>query len=243
MQIAELETARRRVLGGVASRLLRLKWHAAATRFELALRRHDRALKYSFNPDEPRVPAGVPEGGQWTSGGGSTGRMRLAGDVPTGDLPPEIPREKPPTSEGRTALLKQVARHIAEFGTTVEMFARLNPWLLTRAAEIRSYNDLPKSLEELQRAVSPKSEPGYQDHHIVEQGQARDDGYPREVINSRENVVRIPKLKHEEINGWYSRKNPRYGGQSPRQYLSGRNWEVRRAVGLEALRDRGVLKP
>ena len=47
--------------------LLRLKWHAAALRFELALRRYDRALKYGYHPDQPRVPAGVPEGGQWTT--------------------------------------------------------------------------------------------------------------------------------------------------------------------------------
>ena len=31
-----------------------------------------------FNPDQPRVPAGNPEGGQWTSGGGGRERIRLA---------------------------------------------------------------------------------------------------------------------------------------------------------------------
>ena len=55
--------------------LLRLKWLAAATRFEIALLRHDRALKrayalkYGYNPNQPRVPAGDPAGGQWTSEG------------------------------------------------------------------------------------------------------------------------------------------------------------------------------
>ena len=60
--------AARAIEGG----LLRLKWLAAATRFELALLRHDRALKYNFNPNEPRVPRGNPGGGQWTrvAGGG-----------------------------------------------------------------------------------------------------------------------------------------------------------------------------
>jgi hypothetical protein len=38
-------------------------------RFELALRRHDRALKYGYHPDQPRVPAGNPGGGQWTDEG------------------------------------------------------------------------------------------------------------------------------------------------------------------------------
>ena len=43
--------------------LLRLKWLAAATRFEIALVRHDRALKAGFDPNEPRVPRGNPDGG------------------------------------------------------------------------------------------------------------------------------------------------------------------------------------
>lgn len=58
---ARRHTAARTELG-----ILRLKWLAAATRFKLALRRHDRALKYGFNPDQPRVPRGNPNGGQWT---------------------------------------------------------------------------------------------------------------------------------------------------------------------------------
>jgi len=35
---------------------------------------------------------------------------------------------------------------------------------------------------------------------------------------------------------------PEFEGQSPRDYLSGRNWDVRMQVGLEALRQNGVLK-
>lgn len=42
-------------------------------RFELALRRHDRALKYGYHPDQPRVPAGNPDGGRWTAEGGASG--------------------------------------------------------------------------------------------------------------------------------------------------------------------------
>jgi hypothetical protein len=105
MQIVDLEMARRRALNGAASGLLRLKWLAAATRFELALRRHNRALKY--NPDQPRVPAGNSDGGQWTSGGGSTGRMRLAGDIPTGDSPPEIPDKIPSNPRTKWPLSKR----------------------------------------------------------------------------------------------------------------------------------------
>jgi hypothetical protein len=93
----------------------------------------------------------------------------------------------------------------------------------------------------LQRGVSTPA-PGYDIHHIVEQTQAANDGFPKEVINSPQNLVRIPRLRHQEINAWYQTKNPKYGGVTPREYLRGRSWEVRRAVGLRALRNFGVLK-
>jgi hypothetical protein len=111
-----------------------------------------------------------------------------------------------------------------------------------RAVEINSYNDPPKSLPDLQDAVSTPG-PGYHKHHIAEQGEARKDGFPEEVIDDPSNLVRIPKMKHEEITGWYQRKNPEFDGMPPREYLSGRSWEVRRSVGLDALRRFGVLKP
>jgi len=37
-------------LRAIEGGLLRLKWLAAATRFEIAMHRHMRALKYGYNP-------------------------------------------------------------------------------------------------------------------------------------------------------------------------------------------------
>ncbi len=54
----------------IISKLLQLKSMLAAATFETKLRQLTYALKY--DPNQPRVPAGSPEGGQWTSGGGST---------------------------------------------------------------------------------------------------------------------------------------------------------------------------
>jgi hypothetical protein len=57
----------------IASGLLRLKWLAAAARFQLALRNHADALKANFDPGQPRLPAGERGGGQWVGeGGGAT---------------------------------------------------------------------------------------------------------------------------------------------------------------------------
>lgn len=69
------------------------------------------------------------------------------------------------------------------------------------------------------------------------------DGFSREVIHSPDNLVKVPRKKHHDINGWYQRPNADFNWQTPREYLSGRNWNVRRSVGLEALRIHGVLKP
>jgi hypothetical protein len=258
MQTIDIETQRLRSLRALASGTLRLKWLAAGTRFEIAAHRHGLALKYGYNPAQPRVPRGNPDGGEWTDSGrdgqgtltGSfIGLMHLAGEIPTGDSPedpekPEVPEKKPPTPKERTKVKKQVARWLDRISGTVEAvgaMAKLSAWLETYSPEIESYRDPPKSLEELQRAVRTP-EAGYDIHHIVEQAQARADGFLRDVVDGPDNLVRIPRLKHQEINGWYQRKNDKFGGVSPRDYLSGRNWEVRRTVGLEVLRKFGVLE-
>ena len=239
MNALDLEYQRLDALCIIRANLLELKWLAAATRFELAMHRHYWALKAGFNPDQPRIPKPNPGGGRWTDAGMSSGRIRLAGDIPTGDSP-EIPEERPKTSRERTAVKKEVARQIAEFGMSALGLAKISQWLVTYRAEIETYNDPPKSFEELRRDTSTTA-PGYDIHHIVERNQ--EDRFTREAINSPDNLVRVPRLKHQEINSWYQTKNDEFGGMSPREYLSGRSWEVHRSVGLDALRKYGVLKP
>jgi hypothetical protein len=224
-------------LRGAQARLAHLRWLLADLKFDLTLRR----LARKYSPDQPRVPAGNPDGGQWTSDGSSEGRIRLAGEIPTND-PPKFPKERPPTSAGRTAALKAAARLLGRFGGPIGKVIEIGSWAYSYLPIITSYGDPPRALEELQRAVSTPAT-GYDLHHIVEQTQAERDGFTREAIDARENLVRIPTIKHWEINGWYQRKNSDFGGLTPRQYLSGRNWEVRRAVGLKALRIHGVLNP
>jgi hypothetical protein len=57
------------------------------------------------------------------------------------------------------------------------------------------------------------------------------------------NVVKIPKIAHYQITGWYMTGNANLGGLSPREYLSDKSWEERRQVGLDALVRFKVLKP
>lgn len=209
------------------------------------LARHDHAKAY--DPNQPRVPAGNPDGGRWTSEGGTgqpgpgARRIRLAGPLPTDD-PPELPKQRPSTSAERTRAIKEAARLLGRYGGPLAKIVRAAYWLYEYDAKIEASLDPPMGLDELQRAVTtPK--PGYHRHHIVEQTSAEQDGYPRSLIDGQDNLVRIPALKHEDISAWYSTKNKDFGGLSPRDYLRGKSWDRRRAIGLDALRDHGVLRP
>jgi hypothetical protein len=223
------------------------------------------ALARKYNPNQPRVPAGNSDGGQWTDGtaaggAGSLGLFQitprdntidgaqLAGDLPPDDGPPPIPPRKPETTEGRMKFVRQAVRWLRVVG-------RLSPaadiflgaldqaeGLKRLTNVIKTANDPPGTLEELQERAQLPGEAGYEDHHIVGQFAQNRQQFGDTRIDSPENKVRIPTLRHLEINGWYSRPNDRFGGLSPRDYLRGKNWDEQLSIGLEVLRDQGVLK-
>ena len=114
-------------------------------------------------------------------------------------------------------------------------------WLYHAIPTIRSYLDAPKTLEELQEDLTSMA--GYDRHHIVERSAAEEAGYPARRINNPDNIVRIPRMKHWEINAWYQTSKRELGDISPREYLKGKDWDERRRIGLEALRRFGVLAP
>jgi hypothetical protein len=169
--------------------------------------------------------------------------------------PPDVPQQRPPTEQAKNNFIKEAARWIAtairagrSFSPFVAAYEAMS-WLDTDRPLIESYQDPPRSLEELQQAVSNKSAAGYNDHHIVEKAAARDANYPEEIIQAPDNKARIPTLKHWEITGWFQRANPRFKDPvtgeaiSPRDYLKDKEWAERRRVGLEALIEFEVLKP
>jgi hypothetical protein len=192
-----------------------------------------------YDPNQPRVPAGHPDGGQWTSGGEMFGqeRMRAAG---MGIAP--VPPIRPPRGRERNPIIKEMAKALAKGGIVLAKVFAAAPWLREFHAMIEAYRDPPRSLEELQRAAYSPA-PGYDVHHIVEQTPAADDGFSKSTIDAPENLVRISRLKHWEITAWYATKNRAFRNQSPREYLQGRSWGVRRSLGLKVLREFGVLKP
>jgi hypothetical protein len=225
--------------------------------------------KAGFNPDEPRVPAGNPDGGQWTRDGGNGAvnsdatpdntwkpSGQYAANNPPGvghnqgpplEEPPPIPPRPPATANGLNAFIKAAAYWLATAGKGVAgRYLRLLQaayWVTTLALPyIRAYLSPPKTLKELQQDVL-NPQVGYDIHHIVEQTPARKEGFSDDIIDGPDNLVRIPTLKHRQINGWYGRLNEKYDGLSPRDYLQGKSWEERTRVGREALIRFGVLKP
>ncbi len=117
---------------------LRLRSRLAADAFLAALDRYRALRAKEFNPDQPRVPAGSPEGGQWTSGEAGGGGwpvfdfgpiefgpidlgpadlapLAAAAGVghncgPSLDEPPQIPKEPPGDRTSRLAKAKEAAK-------------------------------------------------------------------------------------------------------------------------------------
>ena len=112
-------------------------------------------------------------------------------------------------------------------------------WLRDYRDLIQAARDPAKSLDELQSDFAAR--PGYDIHHIVEKTAAQRWGFTKDDIESPENLVMIPRLKHYQIIGWYATPRDEFDGLSPRDYLRDKDWE-RRWGGLRALAF-GVLKP
>jgi hypothetical protein len=170
------------------------------------------------------------------------------GDIEVGpsDSPPKIPVKRPSRSSKRTGVVRAVSNFLARnAGILADVFlgiVRGVDWLQDYQDVIQSNQDPPKSLQELMDGVG-KRRPGYDDHHIIEQTAAEYWGLTRSEIDDPSNLVSIPRLKHYQITGWYMTKSDRFGGLSPRDYLSDKGLEERRRVGLEALVEFGVLVP
>jgi hypothetical protein len=187
-------------------------------------------------PKEPRLRIPVPDG-------------EGSGEPPPPEDPPPLPDKPPATVKARNQLVKRVVKWIAgalarrapaHIRVFVDAIKAVN-WLADHYPEIQSYFDAPKSLDELRHSVDQPGE-GYEIHHIVEKDSAAKDGFSWSRINGRDNLVRVPKLKHHQITGWFMKINKDFGYRSPRDYLRGRSWAERTKIGLDALRVYGVLR-
>lgn len=217
-----------------------IEWNRAALRVQFTFALFARLYcKGGYDPDQPR-----DKYGKWTP--------TNSNKQPDKKEPlPDIPSERPISARLRNKILKEVAKWALK--TTLQettmgpvvgtLMAAMEvaSWLQQGFPYIQAYLDAPKSLDELQQAVSDP-QTGYDIHHIVEQTPAERSGFPRSMIDAPENLVRISTLQHWGITGWYMTKSADYGDLSPREYLRDKDWNERTRVGLDALAKYGALK-
>lgn len=148
MDTLDLDIARVRALHGIASAFARLKWLRDATRFELAMHRHALALKYGYNPNQPRDEIGrwVDTGNGnriWVAGGGRSiggGRGRFG------------PRDFPGATYG------QLTRLDLEVGRTenaIQQIRRYEPEWQPRTENAKS---IPGSIKGAIRTAQGRAE-------------------------------------------------------------------------------------
>jgi hypothetical protein len=109
--------------------------------------------------------------------------------------------------------------------------------------EFSSYGDFVKDgsyIEFLTKRFRPAGK-GNQYHHIVTQGGANGTNIPAEQLQNTDNVIPLPTLLHEAVNGkcnerWNDTKMTRY------QWLQTRPYDVQREEGLKILRELHILK-
>ena len=105
----------------------------------------------------------------------------------------------------------------------------------------RFSSDAAFTKTDLEKRFGPAGD-GYEYHHIVEQGPNAATLTPRE-LNSTENIVRIPRLLHEDVTSYYARRGLADEIDMPlREFLRHQPYSVQRAWGLKALQQAGALK-
>lgn len=82
---------------------------------------------------------------------------------------------------------------------------------------------------------------GYQYHHIVTQGGANEDNISPEQLQNTDNIIRLPTLLHEAVNGAYLEKSPDEN-MNMYQWLQTQPYDVQREEGLKILRRLYILK-
>jgi hypothetical protein len=109
------------------------------------------------------------------------------------------------------------------------------------SADYRSFSSVNAFKKIVIGKVYGSAGDGYEYHHIVWQGGANADNIPAELLHSTENMIRVPRLLHEEVTSAYSEEYE-HTGKSLREWLDTQPYEVQRAKGIEIMRNLGIIK-
>jgi len=149
---------------------------------------------------------------------------------------------------GDAALALDIAQMAAEFANlkrdaaAAQDFVEKAPYRLDDlriSLEERSFNSFDAFKKaDLIKYFGPAGD-GYEYHHIVEQGQQ--DDIDTTELHSTRNIVRIPKLLHEEISSEFGQSN-RKTELSLRQKFKDKPFDDRWRAGIEVMRKMGILQ-
>jgi hypothetical protein len=115
--------------------------------------------KAGFRPDQPRVSAGNPAGGQWVDEDGDADLLLFQGDP---NEFPEIPEDPPPSTRERNTFAVRIAIFLLATNFSAVQADRVCRWVWEHARDrIVAYLDEPKFVDELRRAAE-EPKPGYE---------------------------------------------------------------------------------
>jgi len=120
-----------------------------------------------------------------------------------------------------------------------DLYASKKPESFNSFDEFKKMSDV--GYDDLEK-IFGKAKPGYEYHHIVEQGASGRTFSPRE-LNSTTNIVEIQKLVHEILTS-ESASTAEYGGvrQTLRSSLNGKSFAEQQSEGIELMRRVGIIK-
>jgi hypothetical protein len=93
--------------------------------------------------------------------------------------------------------------------------------------------------EKLIKRYGPAGD-GWEYHHLAGQG-GDTSNVPSDKLHSTENIVKNPKLLHEEVSAVYSEKYENTN-MTVREYVQKQPYEYQREYGIKVLRDLGIAK-
>lgn len=140
------------------------RWRLAALKVDVKLRRLSWILWRGFDPNQPRQPAGSPEGGQWTDAGGSIriaqntsrgagGRGRAGGRWP--DATPAQQARLAATRAQADAALRKVRDADPNWRPTPNLYENVEGEIAANLAQLREAN---ARYSELQRTAKAPGE-------------------------------------------------------------------------------------
>lgn len=226
---------------------------------------------HKASPDDPKHPgwpAGTPggRGGQFRpKDGATTALTQLVKDLVTrremrtnlvaglhvglealGNLIPGV------DVAADAALLTTIAQTISEYrqlavdATAALDFVKQAPYSLENLQvsssyqEFQSYSDFVKLLLAITKMFG-SADDGNQYHHIVTQGGSNAENIPQKLLQNTDNIIMLPTLLHEMVSDEYLQPAPDNSGRTLYQWLQAQPYDVQREVGLNILRDLGIL--